>query len=128
MTFPKGFLFTKEHEWLDVKGTQATIGITSFAIEQMGDVVHVDLPSVGQKLAKGDSFGTVESTKTVSDLYMPIGGTITEVNSSLLDSPEVLAEDPHGAQWLVKIDVEGNPEGLLNVDAYEKYVAEEASH
>lgn len=128
MSFPKDFLYTKEHEWLKIDGANGTVGITSFAIEQLGDVVHVDLPAVGKKFKRGDSFGSVESTKTVSDLYMPIGGTVTAVNTELQNAPEKLAEDPHGKFWLVKITLDGKPEGLLASDAYDKYVAEEAAH
>src|SRR5262249_28888227 len=103
MSYPKDYLYTKEHEWLKVQGKNGTIGITKFAIEQLGDVVHLELPKVGAKFKAAEAFGTVESTKTVSDLYMPVEGTVTEVNSALTDAPEKLADDPHGTAWLVKV-------------------------
>lgn len=128
MSFPKDFLYTKEHEWIKVEGSKAIIGISAHAVEQLGDIVHVELPKVGAKFKQGDSFGTVESTKTVSDLYMPAGGTVAEINTELKNSPEKLAEDPHGKFWLVKIAVEAAPQGLLDAPAYEKHVAEDAHH
>ncbi len=128
MNFPKDFLYTKEHEWIKVEGGGAVVGITAFAVEQLGDVVHVELPKVGQKFKQGDSFGSVESTKTVSDLYMPGGITVTEVNADLKNAPEKLSEDPHGKFWLVKGTVDTAPQGLLDAAAYDKYIADEASH
>ncbi len=126
MSFPKDFLYTKEHEWIKVEGNSATIGITSFAVEALGDVVHVELPKLQAQFKQGDSFGSVESTKTVSDLYMPAGGKVTAINEDLKASPEKLAEDPHGKFWLVKIELTQAPNGLLDAAAYDKYVAENA--
>jgi glycine cleavage system H protein len=128
MSFPKDFLYTKEHEWIKVEGTNGTVGITAHAVEMLGDIVHVELPKVGAKFKQGAGFGTVESTKTVSDLYMPAGGTVVEVNTELKNAPEKLAEDPHGKFWLVKITVEESPQNLLDQVAYEKHVAEDAHH
>jgi glycine cleavage system H protein len=128
MSFPKDFLYTKEHEWIKVEAASATVGITSHAVEMLGDIVHVELPKVGAKFKQGDSFGTVESTKTVSDLYMPAGGTVAEINTELKNAPEKLVEDPHGKFWLVKLTVEEAPKGLLDQPAYEKHVAEDAHH
>jgi glycine cleavage system H protein len=128
MNFPKDFLYTKEHEWIKVEGSNATVGISAFAVEQLGDVVHVELPKVGQKFKQGDTFGSVESTKTVSDLYMPGGITVTEINANLKNAPEKLSEDPHGKFWLVKGTVDAAPQGLLDAAAYDKYIADEASH
>lgn len=126
--FPSDAQYTKEHEWIRLSGNTAEIGITSFAIEQLGDVVHLDLPKAGAEFKAGESFGTIESTKTVSDLYMPAAGTVVEVNSALLDAPEDIANDPHGKFWLVKVTVNGAPSGLMSADEYSKYIAEESNH
>jgi glycine cleavage system H protein len=126
--YPKELHYTKEHEWIRVEGSAGTVGITAFAIEQLGDVVHLDLPKVGTKFKAGESFGTIESTKTVSDLYMPVAGTVTEVNTALTNAPEDITQDPHGKNWLVKVSLEGVPSSLMSADQYQKYVAEAASH
>ncbi|NBO38781.1 glycine cleavage system protein GcvH [bacterium] len=126
--YPKELHYTKEHEWIRVDGTDGVVGITSFAIEQLGDVVHLELPKVGSKFKAGESFGTIESTKTVSDLYMPAAGTVTEVNTSLTQAPEDIAQDPHGKNWLIKVSLEGTPGNLMTSDQYMKYIAEEANH
>jgi glycine cleavage system H protein len=126
--FPADAQYTKEHEWIRVKGDTAEIGITSFAIEQLGDVVHLDLPKAGSQFKAGESFGTIESTKTVSDLYMPATGTVVEVNSALLQAPEDVAVDPHGQHWLLKVSVSEAPTGLMSSEQYAKYIAEEANH
>ncbi len=128
MSFPKDFLYTKEHEWIKVEGGKATVGITAHAVEMLGDIVHVEMPKVGAKFKQGDSFGTVESTKTVSDLYMPAGGTVLEINTELKNAPEKLVEDPHGKFWIAKLSVEEAPKNLLDQPAYEKHVAEDAHH
>lgn len=122
--YPQELLYTKEHEWIKVEGNTATVGITAYAIEQLGDVVHMDLPKVGASFKAGDTFGTIESTKTVSDLYMPAAGKVTDVNSALKDAPEQISEDPHGKWWLVKLEVSGAPEGTMKSEAYEKYITE----
>lgn len=126
--FPADAQYTKEHEWIRVKGDTAEIGITSFAIDQLGDVVHLDLPKAGSQFKAGESFGTIESTKTVSDLYMPATGTVVEVNSALLQAPEDVAVDPHGQHWLLKVSVSEAPTGLMSSEQYAKYIAEEANH
>ena len=126
--FPGDIQYTKEHEWIRVVDKTGAIGITSFAIEQLGDVVHLDLPKVGTQLKTGDSFGTIESTKTVSDLYMPASGTVVEVNTALLQAPEDVAVDPHGKFWLIKVSLDANPSGLMSAEEYSKYIAEEANH
>lgn len=126
--FPTDAQYTKEHEWIRVAGNTAEIGITSFAIEQLGDVVHLDLPQVGSQFKAGESFGTIESTKTVSDLYMPANGTVVEVNDALLQAPEDVANDPHGKFWLLKISVSEAPAGLMSAEQYTQYIAEEANH
>lgn len=126
--YPKELHYTKEHEWIRVDGANGVIGITAFAIEQLGDVVHLDLPKVGAKFKAGESFGTIESTKTVSDLYMPAAGTVVEVNSALTNAPEDITQDPHGKNWLIKVTLEGTPANLMSAELYQKYIAEAASH
>ena len=126
--YPKDIQYTKEHEWIRIEGNSGVVGITAFAIEQLGDVVHLDLPKAGSKFKAGESFGTIESTKTVSDLYMPAAGTIAEVNSALTQAPEDIANDPHGKNWLVKVSLEGTPANLMSADEYTKYIAESANH
>lgn len=120
--YPDSLLYTKEHEWIKVDGKSALVGITSYAIEQLGDVVHLELPKVGASYKAGDSFGTIESTKTVSDLYMPVAGKVVEVNASLKDAPETITEDPHGKCWLVKIELDGAPGALMKSAEYQKYI------
>lgn len=120
--------YTKEHEWIRLEGSHGTVGVTAFAIEQLGDVVHLDLPKVGAKFKAGESFGTIESTKTVSDLYMPVSGTVTEVNSALTNAPEDIAQDPHGKNWLIKVELDGTPANLMTADQYQKYIADAANH
>ncbi|MEY3901161.1 MAG: glycine cleavage system protein GcvH [Pseudomonadota bacterium] len=126
--YPKELHYTKEHEWIRVDGANGVVGITAFAIEQLGDVVHLDLPKVGAKFKAGESFGTIESTKTVSDLYMPAAGTVVEVNSALTNAPEDITQDPHGKNWLIKVTLEGTPANLMSAEQYQKYIAEAASH
>jgi glycine cleavage system H protein len=126
--FPTDAQYTKEHEWIRMSGDTAEIGITSFAIEQLGDVVHLDLPKAGSEFKAGESFGTIESTKTVSDLYMPAAGTVVEVNAALVQAPEDIANDPHGKFWLLKVSVSAAPSGLMSAEQYAKYIAEEANH
>jgi glycine cleavage system H protein len=126
--YPKDLQYTKEHEWIRVDGSTGVVGITSFAIEQLGDVVHLDLPKVGAKFKAGESFGTIESTKTVSDLYMPVAGVVTEVNTALTAAPEDITQDPHGTKWLVKVTLDGSPSNLMSADQYQKYVAEAGNH
>src|ERR1700753_2604054 len=101
--YPENFRYTKEHEWILVEGDTATIGITDHAQEELGDIVYVDLPKVGAAIEQGKSLGSVESVKAVSDVYSPVSGEVTETNQLLVDSPEKLNEDPHGAAWLVKL-------------------------
>jgi len=129
MPFPTDYKYTKEHEWIKAEGNNATIGITSYAQESLGDIVFVELPKVGAELAAGKTFGTVESVKAVSDLFAPASGTVTEVNGDLVTSPEKVNKDPHGS-WMVKITLKnpGELDRLLSAADYEKFVAEEAGH
>src|SRR5438094_3303298 len=127
MSYPADFKYTKEHEWIKVEGNTATIGITTYAQDSLGDIVFVELPKVGTELAAGKTFGTVESVKAVSDLYAPASGTVIEVNAELATSPEKVNRDPHGA-WMVKIALKNPKEldALMSAADYEKFVAEEA--
>jgi glycine cleavage system H protein len=113
--------YTKSHEWLTVDGQLATVGITDFAQSQLGDVVFLDLPAPGRKLAAGDSFGVVESVKAASDLYSPVAGKVVEVNDRLKDHPELLNSDPYGEGWLLKVELAGElPPDLLDEAAYKQ--------
>src|SRR5476651_2388814 len=105
MNFPAGLKYTKDHEWIKVEGNNATIGITEFAQRELGDIVYIDIPSVGKEIAKDEVFGTVEAVKTVSDLFMPVTGTITEINSALDKQPELVNSDPYGEGWMVKVAI-----------------------
>lgn len=125
MTFPKDLKYTREHEWVRAEGTSSTVGITSYALEQLGDVVHLDLPKVGESFKAGSTFGTIESTKTVSDLYMPLSGKITAVNSDIAKKLEALVDDPYKNGWLVKISVEKEDGELISADDYQKFIAED---
>lgn len=128
MAYSKDYLYTKEHEWIKVDGKTGIVGITQYAVDQLGDVVHLELPKVGTKFRAGETFGSIESTKTVSDLYMPVNGVVTAVNTDLTNAPEHVTEDPHGKAWLLKIEIEGTPAGLLAAADYEKYIADESNH
>ena len=116
-----GLWYTREHEWLDGAGR---IGITDYAQTQLGDVVFVELPQVGDRLRQGESFGVVESVKSVSDLYAPAHGTVVAVNEALADRPELVNQDPYGAGWLVQVTLEGEPENLLRAEDYQKLTEE----
>jgi glycine cleavage system H protein len=126
MAYPKDYKYTKEHEWIQVNGNTATVGITDHAQDSLGDIVFVELPKVGAQIQAGKSFGTVESVKAVSDLYAPASGKVTAVNDSLNNSPENVNKDAHAA-WMIKLELSnpGEITGLLSADDYEKYVAEE---
>lgn len=120
MNFPENLKYTKEHEWLRVEGDTAIIGITEFAQGELGDIVFVDIQTLGEDLGQNDVFGTVEAVKTVSDLYMPIAGNITEVNTSLENSPEAVNGDPYGAGWMVKVKMTdpSQLDGLMSAADY----------
>ena len=124
--YPEQFRYTREHEWVLVEGSVATVGITDHAQQELGDIVYVDLPKPGALLAAGKSFGSVESVKAVSDLYSPVNGKVAEVNQAAADAPETLNSDPHGAGWLVKAVLSGGaPEDLMDAAAYQAYVEAE---
>ena len=122
MNIPDGLKYTKDHEWVKIEGNTATIGITDFAQGELGDIVYVDINTVGQEVAEHEIFGTVEAVKTVSDLYMPIAGKVLEVNPALDASPEKVNEDPYGAGWMIKLRVKGDKSGLLSADDYSKQI------
>jgi glycine cleavage system H protein len=126
--YPQGYRFTKDHEWLAVEGDRGRVGITDYAQKQLGDVVFLELPELGRKLAAGERFGTVESVKAVSELYAPIAGEVVEVNTPLADKPETINQDPHGAAWMivVKLADPAQAGSLLDAAAYEALVATEA--
>ncbi|HEY4905302.1 MAG TPA: glycine cleavage system protein GcvH [Candidatus Sulfotelmatobacter sp.] len=127
MAYPTDLKYTKEHEWVQASGTTATVGITDYAQNSLGDIVFVELPKVGAELSAGKTFGTVESVKAVSDLYAPVSGTVTEINGDLATSPEKVNTDAHGS-WMLKLTLKNASEleGLLSAADYEKFVAEEA--
>jgi glycine cleavage system H protein len=127
MAIPKDCKYTKEHEWIKVEGNTATIGITNYAQESLGDIVFVELPKVGSDLDAGKTFGTVESVKAVSDLYAPASGTVTATNDALATAPEQVNKDAHGS-WMVKLTLSdpSQTSALLSAADYEKFVAEEA--
>jgi glycine cleavage system H protein len=120
MAYPDDLSYSKEHEWVRQEGSRATIGITSFAADELGDIVFVELPEVGSSLKQFATFGVVESVKAVSDLYAPVSGEVVEVNESLRDSPELLNSDPFGEGWIAKVDIADRSEldSLLDADAY----------
>ena len=124
MTYPENLKYTKEHEWVLVEGDKGTIGITDHAQSELGDIVFVDLPKVGAAIAKGQTFGSVESVKAVSDIYAPISGEVLEINDALATAPEKLNADPHGAAWLIKVKLSQPAEinDLLAAADYQKYI------
>lgn len=125
MNFPDNLRYTKDHEWIKVNGSEATIGITDFAQQELGDIVYVEIETLGQQLTEGTIFGTVEAVKTVSDLYLPVNATITEINPKLNSNPELVNSDPYGEGWMVKVKI-ANPadiNSLMDKAAYESMVS-----
>lgn len=120
MDYPEGLKYSREHEWVLVEGDSATIGISDFAQSELGDVVYVEVPEVGEKISKEDPFGAVESVKAVSDLYAPVSGTVVEVNDALPDTPELINEDPYGEGWIIKVTLSDPSEldELMNAREY----------
>ncbi len=125
MSVPGDLQYTKSHEWVRTESDTATVGITDHAQDELGDVVFVELPDEGATFDAGDSFGTVESVKAVSDLYAPVGGEVVEVNSALNDAPEKINEDPYGEGWIIKLRTSGEAD-LLSPEEYEKVLEEES--
>jgi glycine cleavage system H protein len=126
--YPKDYRYTKEHEWIKADGATGTIGITDYAQHELGDVVFVELPKVGTQLKAGQSLGTIESVKAVSEIFTPVSGEVTETNPALVDEPEKINSDPHGSAWLIKIRLADpkEPASLMDGAAYEAYVAGKA--
>ncbi len=127
MEIPPVLKYSKEHEWVATEGSVATVGITDYAQDQLGEIVYVELPAVGDKISKDDPFGVVESVKAVSDIYAPLSGTVIEINEDLPESPEVVNEDPYGDGWLIKVKISDAAEldDLLDNEEYEELVAKE---
>lgn len=125
MNFPDNLYYTKDHEWLRIEGDEATVGITDFAQRELGDIVFIDVETIGKPLEAGAIFGTVEAVKTVSDLYLPLSGTVTEVNEKLSANPELVNTDPYGDGWMVKMKLDNKEDIalLLDVTAYQNLVA-----
>ena len=128
MNIPDDLKYTKDHEWARNEGNRVRVGITDYAQNELGDIVFVEFVEKGTMVAKGDSVGTVESVKAVSDIYAPLSGTIAEINDALEDSPELVNQDPYGKAWMVTIEVEDQAEldALMDAQAYDDYVAQEA--
>jgi glycine cleavage system H protein len=126
MAYPAKYRYTKEHEWVDVNGDIATIGITDYAQHELGDVVFAELPKPGAQITTGKSFGTVESVKAVSEIYAPASGEVVEANGELHDTPEKINSDPHGAAWLIKVRLAnpGELKDLMDAAAYEAFIVE----
>ncbi|MDE3255133.1 MAG: glycine cleavage system protein GcvH [Bacteroidota bacterium] len=124
MQFPSNLKYTKDHEWISIEGNTATVGITEFAQRELGDIVYVDIPSVGKALNMNDIFGSVEAVKTVSDLYLPLSGTVTEVNAALEANPELVNQAPYEGGWMVKMNLSNLDEAaeLLDAAAYQALV------
>ena len=122
--YPEDYKYTKEHEWISVEGNEGTVGITYHAQAELGDVVYVELPAVGDHLEAGQPFGTIESVKAVSELYAPVSGEVTGVHKELLDQPELVNEDPHGAAWMVRVSMADSSEmeGLLSFSDYVSFL------
>ena len=127
MEFPEGLKFSKEHEWVLVEGKTATIGITEFAQEELGDIVYVELPEVGEKIVKDDPFGAVESVKAVSDVYAPVSGTVLAINDLLPENPETINDDPYGDGWMIRVDMTDADDlkDLMNAEEYAEYVEQQ---
>lgn len=121
---PSELQYAKTHEWILIEGDEATVGITDYAQDALGDVVYVELPEVGAELDAGDAFGAIESVKAASDVYLPVAGTITAINDAVVNSPELLNSDPYGDAWLVKIKLAEGVGALMSAEAYEKFVDE----
>ncbi len=125
--YPKDNLYTEDHEWLHVDGEEITVGITDYAQGELGEVVYVDLPEVGDTFEAGDAVGAIDSSKTSADIYTPVEGEVTEINEALEDAPEKVNEDPHGDGWLFKLKVESKEglDGLMSAEQYEEFAGKQ---
>ena len=128
MDFPQDLKYTKEHEWVKEEGGSVIVGVTDYAQDSLGDIVYVELPAEGADVTKDEPFGVVESVKAVSDLYSPVSGTVVELNDSIVESPEVINDEPYGDAWMLKIELSDPSEldGLLSVEEYKSYIEEES--
>ena len=124
MNFPAELKYTKDHEWIKVEGDEAYVGITAFAQRELGDIVYIDINTVGTEVNEGDVFGTVEAVKTVSDLFMPLTGTVLAINDKLDANPELVNQDPYGDGWMVKVKFNGAVDALLSADDYKALIGE----
>jgi glycine cleavage system H protein len=126
MSYPKDLRYTNDHEWLRATGSSYQVGITQFAVDQLGDITLVDLPKEGDLVTKGQRFGTIESVKSVSDLYAPVSGRVSKINAALKDSPELVNSDAYGQGWMIELEVTDGSEveELMSPEAYEKHTAE----
>ena len=126
MNIPSELKYTKDHEWVKIEGNVATVGITAFAQKELGDIVFVEVDTLDEEVEAGDVFGTVEAVKTVSDLFMPISGTISEMNETLEDSPELVNQDPYGEGWMIKIDLADGADtsALISAAEYQDLIGE----
>ncbi|MDM8003126.1 MAG: glycine cleavage system protein GcvH [Bacteroidota bacterium] len=124
MNVPTNLKYTKDHEWVLIKGNEATVGITDFAQHELGDIVFIEIETVGEELGQGEVFGTVEAVKTVSDLFMPVSGTVKEKNEELETAAELVNSDPYGKGWMIKVELSdpSEAEGLLDAEAYKKLI------
>jgi glycine cleavage system H protein len=127
MKFPKKLRYTREHEWVLIEGSQATIGISDYAQHELGEVVFVELPKVGDSVTKDESFGVVESVKAASDVYAPVSGEVTEINDDLVATPELINDDPYGDAWLIRVELSdpAEVEQLMSATEYKQYIEEE---
>ncbi len=127
MELPEGLKYSKEHEWVLVEGHVAIIGITEYAQQELGDIVYVELPEVGEKIVKDDPFGAVESVKAVSDIFAPVSGTVIEVNDALPDNPEIINDDPYGDGWMIKVEMADKDDlkDLMSAEEYAEYVEQQ---
>ncbi|HYT80129.1 MAG TPA: glycine cleavage system protein GcvH [Actinomycetota bacterium] len=128
MEFPEDVKYTEQHEWLRMEGSRARVGITDYAQDALGDVVYVDIPEVGTEVKAGEPFGEVESTKSVSDVFAPVSGTVSERNGTLVEAPELVNEDPYGDGWMIVIDLSdpSEVEGLLDATSYRSFTERES--
>ena len=128
MEFPEDVKYTEQHEWVRMNGSRATVGITDYAQDALGDVVYVDIPEVGTEVKAGEPFGEVESTKSVSDVYAPVSGTVSERNAALVEAPELVNQDPYGNGWMIVIEVsnQSETEGLLDAASYRSFTERES--
>ena len=124
MNFPENVKYSQDHEWIRVEGQEAYIGITDFAQNELGEIVYVDIPTVGETLESGEIFGSIEAVKTVSDLLMPVSGKVQEMNADLDDAPELVNKDPYGKGWIIKISIQKPEEldNLLSADQYKSFI------